>query len=360
MNGIKSNFERKRKERLAKREAFRALDKDSQRREIKDKIINSALYVLVGLLIIAVTIYNNKFVSWGSIVNILTLSSTRLILALGVAGTIVLAGTDLSVGRMVGLAACISASLMQYPDYIKKMWPGIGWVTPIVPLIIAMIICGIFGFFNGWMTAKFKMHPFIVTLGTQLIVFGLCLLYVDMGANQGAPIGGLDMRFTNLVLGHTIFRIPWVVWYAVIALIIMWVVWNKTVFGKNMFAVGSNEEAAAVSGVNVFWTIILVFTIAGVCYGVGGFLESARIGSNTAATGFGYELDAISAVVIGGVSFNGGVGKIRGVVIGVILLQIINAAMVFLNVDAFYTYIVRGAIILIACAIDMRKYVSKK
>ncbi|MEG1863652.1 MAG: beta-methylgalactoside transporter, partial [Oscillospiraceae bacterium] len=131
-------------------------------------------------------------------------------------------------------------------------------------------------------------------------------------------------------------------------------------FGKNMFAVGSNPEAANVSGVNVAKTIIMVFTLAGVMYGITGFIEGARIGSNSAVTGLNYELDAIAACVIGGVSFVGGIGKIRGVIVGVVLLKLIFAGLSFLSVDPNMQYIVKGLIILIACAVDMRKYLVRK
>ena len=140
----------------------------------------------------------------------------------------------------------------------------------------------------------------------------------------------------------------------------MWFVWNKTTLGKNMYAVGANPEAANVSGVNVMKTIIMVFAMAGVLYGFSGFVEAARVGSNNASAGLNAELDAIAACVIGGVSFTGGTGKISGIVTGVILLQIITVALQWLGVSTNLQYIIKGAIILMAVAIDMRKYLAKK
>ncbi|MEF9895136.1 MAG: beta-methylgalactoside transporter, partial [Clostridia bacterium] len=148
--------------------------------------------------------------------------------------------------------------------------------------------------------------------------------------------------------------------YFLILAVIMWVIWNKTKLGKNMFAVGGNEEAAAVSGVNVAKTIMLVYLIAGVLYGISAFLEAARITSVGANTGLNYELDAISACVVGGVSFSGGVGTIQGVVIGAIILQAINYSLQFLGVNPYLQYIIRGLIIILAVAIDVRKYLVKK
>ena len=151
--------------------------------------------------------------------------------------------------------------------------------------------------------------------------------------------------------------------YVLLALIVtalMWVVWNKTAFGKNMFAVGSNEEAARVSGVNVMMTIIGVFMVAGALYGYTGFIEAARMGSSTATLGLNYEADAISAAVIGGVSFVGGTGRISGVVLGVFMMQLIIAGMTFLGISGNVTYIVKGAVILFAVILDMRKYMTRK
>ncbi|MFI3212432.1 MAG: beta-methylgalactoside transporter [Eubacteriales bacterium] len=356
---------------------FNALPAQEKRKLVKEKTIDNALYILILLLIIVVVNYNPKFISLSSIINILTLSSTRLVMALGISGCVILQGTDLSAGRMLGLTACISASMLQAPTYAAKMYKTLLWLPQdgasaiigqlLMTMVLVMIVGAILGAFNGLMVAYFKLHPFIVTLGTQLIIYGLSLLYVSLGSNAGAPIGGLDSRYTAFVLGNVFgdtllfgVSIPRVLVYSILVAIIMWVVWNKTVFGRNMFAVGCNEEAAKVSGVPVFKTIVMVFALAGLLYGLTGFLESARVGSNTAATGDGYELDAIAACVIGGVSFTGGVGKIRGVIMGVVLLQIINAALIFLSVPGSITYIVRGAIILVACAIDMRKYLTKK
>ena len=244
------------------------------------------------------------------------------------------------------------------------MFPNLPTMNLILVFLIAIAIGGVVGLVNGFCTAKFNLHPFIVTLATQLIVYGVLLMYLMNGSNNGQSISGLDPKYTNFISG-SLFKIgntsiPNHILYALIITVIMWFVWNKTTFGKNMFAVGSNPEAANVSGVNVTATIILVFTLAGVLYGITGFIEAARIGSNTAATGLNYELDAIAACVIGGVSFVGGIGKIRGVIMGVVLLRIIFVGLTFLGIDSNMQYIIKGLIILVACALDMRKYLVRK
>ena len=220
------------------------------------------------------------------------------------------------------------------------------------------------GLVNGFFVAKFKLHPFIVTLSTQLIVFGTVLMYLMIGGNNGQTLSGLDASYTNFITG-TLFTIggvaiPKYVLYSVILTAVMWVIWNKTKFGKNMFAVGSNEEAARVSGVNVFMTILMVFVLAGVMYGITGFIEGARIASCSANTGLNYECDAIAACVIGGVSFVGGIGKIRGIVIGVLMLRLIFVGLLMIGVPQDLQYLIKGGIILFACALDMRNYLVKK
>ena len=343
---------------------FRGLDRRDRSRAVTELVINNSLYILLFLAIIFIGIRSPRFLSVPSLINILSLSAAGLPIALGIAGCIILTGTDLSAGRIVGLTACIAASLLQSTDYGNKMFPNLSTLPIWLVLLIVLGVSGLIGLINGFCTAKFKLHPFIVTLATQLIVYGVLLLYLMIGNNNGQAISGLSPEFNNFINGSILSiagtPIPNFVWYALAITLIMWVVWNKTRFGKNMFAVGSNSEAANVSGVNVTATIMLVFTLAGVLYGVTGFIEAARISSNSAATGVNYELDAIAACVIGGVSFVGGIGKIRGVILGVVLLRLIFVGLTFLSIDANLQYIIKGLIILIACAIDMRKYLVRK
>ena len=334
-------------------------------KQVGDLLLNNALFILMAIAIIYIAISNPRFIQPASIINIISQTAAYLPAALGIAGTIVLTGTDLSAGRIVGLTACISASLLQsVANLANKMWPELGTLPIFAVIPIAMIIGALLGAFNGFFVAKFKLHPFIVTLGTQLIVYTLLLLYVQMGNNKGMAISNLDASYTNFVKGSILSiggtAIPNYVWFAVLLTAIMWFVWNKTTFGKNMFALGSNEEAARVSGVNVFVTTLAVFALAGAMYGFTGFIEGARIGSNTANTGFNYELDAIAACVIGGVSFVGGIGKIRGIIVGVLMLRLIFIGLSMMSIDPNLQYLIKGGIILFACALDMRKYLVKK
>ena len=335
-------------------------------KQIGDLLVNNALIIIMLLVAGYVAITQPAFLSPRSLVNLLSLTAAYLPVALGIAGCIVLTGTDLSAGRAVGITACISASLLQASDAANKMWPNIGTLPIPVVIVIAMGLGALIGAFNGFFVAKFKLHPFIVTLASQLILYTCLLLYVNMGNNNGMAISGLSDGYRNFVVGNPPLltfgdlKIPNYVIYAGILTVVMWFIWNKTTFGKNMFALGANEEAARVSGVNVLKTTIMVFALAGAMYGWAGFVESARIASNTANTGVNYELDAIAACVIGGVSFVGGIGKISGIVIGVVMLRLIFVALPLVGMDQNLQYAIKGGIILIACALDMRKYLVKK
>ena len=347
---------------------FKSMDSKDKKRFLKEFFINNSLFIFILIAVIYIASVNKQFLSARSIVNIISLSAASMPIALGIAGCIVLTGTDLSAGRIVGLTACISAALLQSTDISNKMFANLP-TMPLIVVILAVCLIGlVVGAFNGFCVAKFSLHPFIVTLATQLMVYGTLLVFLTTGSNNGQSISGLDESYTNFIKGSIVsiptqkgnVPIPNYVWFAIIITIIMWFIWNKTAFGKNMFAVGSNQEASHVSGVNVTKTIIMVFALAGLTYGLTGFIEGARIGSNSAATGLNYEADAIAACVIGGVSFVGGIGKIRGVVTGVVLLRLIFVGLNFLSINANLQFIIKGMIILVACAIDMRKYLVRK
>jgi methyl-galactoside transport system permease protein len=330
----------------------------------KEWLLDYSLYIILGVLITAVVVMEPTFLSFGNLSKIMAQASTRGILALGVAGMIVYTGTDLSAGRILGCCAAISASLLQSVTYASRMYPGITEPLPlIVPLLLAMAAGMIFCSLNAFGFAVLKMHPFIISLGTQLIAYGALCLYIDSQAGGAQPLASLDPRYISAVNGAFdigFMKLPYLVVYLAICSMVMWIVWNKTTIGKNMFAIGGNPEAAAVSGVNVTRNIFIVYLIAGALYGTAAFLEAGRVQSVTTSTGLNYDLDAISGCVIGGVSFTGGVGTIPGVLIGVIILQVINYSLYYLGVNAYFQYIIKGLIIIMAVAIDVRKYISKK
>lgn len=347
---------------------YRTLDQKDRKRFWIDGTLNNALYILMLVFIVITALKKPAFLGSSSLVNIVSQVAIYLPIALGIGGCIVLTGTDLSAGRIVGLTAAVSAVILQqtnWPTRLLGAFPDIPvGLGMLLALLAVIVVGGIIGLVNGFFVAKFKLHPFIVTLATQLITYGLILMLFMTGKNNGQPLSGLQQGYKDAVIGTMLqigsIKLPWYVLYAVILVAVMWFIWNKTTFGKNMFAVGSNPEAAGVSGVNVFKTTVLVHALAGVMYGLNGFIEAARLGSVTQGTGLNYECEAIAACVIGGVSFVGGTGKISGIVLGVFILRIIFAALTFLGIDPNLQYIIKGGIILFACALDMRKYLAKK
>ncbi|MBL4830994.1 MAG: galactose/methyl galactoside ABC transporter permease MglC [Aliivibrio sp.] len=329
----------------------------SMMRYLKEGGIYAVLFILLAIIVIQ----EPSFLSMRNFSNILTQSSVRIIIALGVAGLIVTQGTDLSAGRQVGLAAVLSATLLQAADNVNKVFPSLGEI-PIIGVIVIVCAAGaIIGLVNGIIVAYMKVTPFIATLGMMIIVYGINSLYFDtVGAS---PIAGFDERFSEFAQGFIRlgdFRLSYLTFYAATAIVFVWVLWNKTVFGKNIFAIGGNPEAAKVSGVNVPITLLKIYALSGVFYAFGGMLEAGRIGSATNNLGFMYELDAIAACVVGGVSFAGGVGRVSGVVTGVLIFTVINYGMTYIGVSPYWQYIIKGSIIIFAVAIDSMKYANKK
>lgn len=343
---------------------FAQMSREDKQRALYTLLLNNAMYIIIAAAVIFIAVRVPAFLSLSSIINVVSLTAAKLPIALGVGGCIVLSGTDISAGRVVGLTACIAAALLQATDYVNKLFPNLETVPVWAALLAAIAVGAAVGFVNGFFVAKFKLHPFIVTLSTQLIAFGAVLMFLMVGNNNGQTLSGLDSSYTEFIRGSLFsvggVAVPKYVLYSAVLTVLMWVVWNKTKFGKRMFAVGSNEEAARISGINVFATVVGVFVLAGAMYGVTGFIEGARIASCSANTGLTYESDAIAACVIGGVSFVGGTGNIGGIVIGVLLLQLIFVGLNFLSVSANMLYVIKGAIILAACAVDMRKYLNRK
>ena len=341
------------------------MEKTINTKKARETLLNNALYFILGLILITVILIDPNFASLSNLINIMKQASTKGILALGCAGLIVLAGTDLSIGRVLGFSAAVTASLVQSVTYASRYYQGMTKpVNLLIPLFLSIAIAVVFSLINGFGVAYLQMHAFIVTLGTQLIAYGATCIYIEAQPSGTAQaLSTFEKNFLEKAAGSFSLgsvKIPFSIIYFLLCAVVVHIIWSRTRLGKNMFAVGGNTEAAAVSGVNVAKTIMLVYLMAGVCYGIAAFLETARVQSVGANTGINYELDAISACVIGGVSFSGGVGTIAGVVIGSVILQAINYSLYFLGVNAYLQYIIRGLIIILAVAIDVRKYIAKK
>ena len=343
-----------------KLDSFKALSAQDKRHAVVNWLLDHAMIIIILLLAVYVQIQRPQFFGVPSLVNIISLTAARLPMALGVAGCIVLAGTDLTGGRVAGLTAFLAAILLPKAGADGRFIADGVPQNLLLVVLLVMVIGACIGFVNGFVMAKWKLHPYIITLAMQMITYGIYLT-----VSNSKQVSSLDPSYTTNFVTKSFVKfgttsVPMYVVLAIFVTAIMWVVWNKTTFGKNMFAVGSNEEAARVSGVNVMATIIGVFMLAGALYGYTGFVEAARLGSSTATLGLNYEADAISAAVIGGVSFVGGTGKISGVILGVFMMQLIISGMTFLGISGNITYIIKGAVNLIACILDMRKDMTRQ
>jgi len=329
-------------------------------KDYKSLLLNNAIYIfMLGLLIVLVA-FEPNLLGLRPLGSILEQSATKLFFAMAVGMIIITQGTDLSVGRIVGLVAVISASLLQISGVF---FPGSTGMNFMLVIPIAMIIGALCSVVNAIFISKLEIDPFIATLGSSLVFYGLIQWYY-LSPETAQPIGDFARSFIDFVnqpflkLGDLVIKN--VVVYSLIGVVFSYVVWYKTKLGRNMYAIGGNKEAAIVSGINYTVTLISVFAIAGALYGLGAVLEVGRVGSVTTAFGFGYELDAIAACIVGGISFNGGIGKLRGVVAGVLLFTVISYGMTFVGWPPQFQNILKGLIIVIAVAIDSRKYRKHK
>jgi methyl-galactoside transport system permease protein len=318
-------------------------------------LLENAIYVVLVLLVAGISIQDPNFLSLGSLRNILLSSSTKLILALGSAMVLISGGVDLSAGRVVGFAAVLSASFLQIEDYPRRFYPALSQIPLLGPILLAIALGAVIGAMNGLAVAKLRIPPFIATLGSMVIVFGLNLIYFDQEPNNSQPIGGLRADFTDLGSG-AIFGMPIIILIAAAVFAVAWVLFNKTLTGKSMYAIGGNREAARVSGINVDATLIRIYATASALAALAGILEAARSGGAKSNYGEMYELDAIAACVVGGVSTSGGIGTVPGVLAGVLIFSVINYGLTFIGMNPNLQFIVKGLIIITAVAIDVRKY----
>lgn len=322
--------------------------------DIKKTLLDNGIIIVLLLLVLLTGITKDNFFSWNNLSNISVNTAARVIIAFGVSGCLITKGTDLSAGRMVGLASCIAGTLLQTADYSGKFFPNLGDMPVFGVLLLCILICAIFGLINGIVIAYLNVPAFIGTLGMQMIVYGINLVYT-----KSVPLGGYRQEYTIIANGN-FFGIPYLFIIAFVIGAIMWFVFNYTRHGKYMYAIGGNEAAAEVAGVNVKKTKIIIYVTATALYAIAGFLLGAKSGGAGVNTGNGYELEAIAACTIGGVSVNGGIGRISGVLIGVLVFEILKTCLQYLGVDTNYQYIAQGIVIVVAIALDIRKYIAKK
>ena len=315
------------------------------------------LLVVVGII---VGFTKDNFFSWSNFGNLTSNTAVRFLIALGVSGCLITKGTDLSAGRQVGFAACLAGVLLQRANYSGRQFPDMPEMNMFVVLFIVLIIGALFGLFNGIIISYLNVPPFIATLGTQTVVYGLSLVFTD-----AKPIGGFQEIYTQLINGRIGssgkgFYLPYLLLVALVFGLLFWFIYNKTCLGKYMYAIGGNEVAAEVSGVNTKKTKIIIYMTAGIMYAMAGYLLAAKSGGASASMGNGYELEAIAGATIGGVSTTGGIGTVGGILVGVLVFEFLKIVLQFLGVNPYYNYIVQGIVIVVAVALDIRKYIAKK
>lgn len=308
--------------------------------DIKKLLIKYKSLVGLLMLIVIVSILSPSFLSTRNILNILRQTSVNAIIAAGMTFVILTGGIDLSVGSVLALSGAFAASLLASGQSI------------IVAIMVAIIVGGIVGFLNGFVIAKGKLQPFIATLATMTILRGLTLVFTDgkpitLGSNEVAIAFGK-------IGGGTIFSIPVPVIITILVFIVCYYILNHTKMGRYTYALGGNEEATKLSGLNTDKIKIWVYTISGILSAIAGIIITSRLYSAQPTAGTGYELDAIAAVVLGGTRLTGGKGKISGTIVGALIIGVLSNALNILDVSSYYQMMVKGAVILIAVLLDRK------
>lgn len=305
---------------------------------------NSGIIAVLVIISVILSFASPVFLTTDNLLSVLRQVSNNMYLALGMTLVIILGGIDLSVGTCVAMCGTLTAGLM-----VNQGMPMV------LAIAVGLLLGTLAGFLNGLIIATFKVPAFIVTMSMMNVAKGVAYIY-----SGGRSIRVSNDVFTGIGTGKLFGVLPLPVVYMIVLIIIFIVVLNKTKFGTYIFAIGGNRESARLSGVPIKKVEIAVFTISGVLAAFAGIVLSARMYSGQPGVGEGYELDAIAACTIGGVSTTGGVGTVPGVLVGVLVFELMKVALQFMNVNSSYTYIVQGLVIIVAVAIDIRKYLAKK
>lgn len=292
------------------------------------------MVIVLVLLCLFMALFAPYFLTTSNLLNVALQSSINAILAAGMTFVILTGGIDLSVGSGLAVAGVVA------------VWLASKGVPGIVDVLAGLVVGCLCGLLNGVFIARFKLLPFIVTLGALTYLRGAA--YILTGAY---PIVVPNLSFGFLGNGF-VGPIPWPVVVALIVYVIGYIVLNRTIFGRHVYAIGGNEQAARLTGINVDLTLLLIYTISGLCMGIAGVIYSSRLLSAQPTGGVSYELYAIAAVILGGTSFTGGVGSIVGTLIGALIIGVLNNGLVLMNVPFFYQLIIQGAVIIVAVLID--------
>lgn len=298
------------------------------------------VFIFIAMVIL-LSIVSPVFRTWRNWVSILQQVSTNGILALGMVFVITAGGIDLSIGSMLALTSVVVGETLIFTNSIP------------LAILAAIVICSLFGLVNGVLVAKFNLFPFVVTLATQLVIRGMA--YIVSGG-QSKVI--LHPNYREIGLGKIGEVIPFSVLILIGVAVVAYVLLHQTTYGRFIYAVGGNKDAALASGVNVDKTLIGSYFIMGICSAISGVILTSRINASQPNIGIGYETDAIAACVIGGTSFAGGVSTIPGAMIGIFMIGIIYNGMNLLKVQSYWQTVIKGLLILVAVLLDM--YLNKK
>lgn len=309
------------------------IQEDTFRRIMSQYGIGLVLFVMIMII----GIIKPTFLSGSNILNVFTQISINCIIAYGMCLSITTGGIDLSVGSQIALASCILGQMIAKDNI--NMW---------IAIPVSIIATTFMGFINGFMISKFKMFAFVVTLSTQLIIRSLAQI---LSKGQSQSMSGA--AFKNIYSGKLFGVIPLPIIYMILIVIIMYIVMHWTKFGRYIFAVGGNENAAVASGVNVAKIRLICYTLSGLLAGIAGVVFTAKTAASQANVGVGYETDAVAACVLGGTSFAGGIATAPGILIGSIIIGCISNGMNFLGIGSYYQSMTKGIIILIAVLLDM-------
>lgn len=312
------------------------------------------IFLILILMCLILSMLSPAFMSMGNIMNIIRQISVIGLIAFGVTMCIITTGIDLSSGSVLALAAVVAASLAQQPDWAARMYPNLPALPVIVPLLAGLGVGALCGFINGTLIAKTGIPPFIATLGMMTAARGMALLYA-----QGRPISTLTSDY-NFIGQGVVLGVPFPIIILLAMALFSRILLKHTKFGKYTYAIGGNENAAIVSGVNIDKYKILIYTYAGMLAGLAGVVLSSRISSGQPGLGVSYELDAIASAVIGGTSLSGGIGTIPGTIVGALIIGVMNNGLTLLNVQAYTQLIVKGVIIVGAVILDVRKNAGGK
>ena len=337
-----------------------AANKESFGKKIWKIVSGNPIVFLLLIAAIVVGSMKDNFFSWSNLGNLMSNTAVRFLIALGVSGCLITKGTDLSAGRQVGFAAVVAGILCQRGDYNGRLWKFVPEMNIGLVFVIVVVLGLVWGLINGLIVTKLHVPPFIATLGTQTIIYGISLVISD-----AQPIGGFQKVYTQLIngrIGESVknFYLPYLFFVGLVFGLIFWVIYNKMRHGKYMYAIGGNDVAAEVSGVNTTRTLMRIYATAGVMYAIAGYLLAAKSGGASASMGQGYELEAIAGCTIGGVSTTGGIGTVPGILVGVLVFELLKIILQFLGVNPYYNYVVQGLVIVLAVSLDIRKYIAKK